>query len=221
MKQVFQYHILALVLLLTGVNISRADLPCYEISPKKTKPTIICCNEKVPGFLDANNPASEFISLKEKRSKALKNGKLKKALELKRYLLEARPLCRSFVPGEGIPTPIGTINPIPTATATPVTPAKNFDNQGNVTDAGKDCFRIPRALSANVLEGSQHVNQYCVTCHGPNLLDVPNAILFDREFTFTRERTRVSPMNFNEQSLTDDVLADIAAFLNRYRDSGC
>ena len=84
----------------------------------------------------------------------------------------------------------------------------NFDAQGNVTAAGYALFQIPTNLPANIFTGQTVYNNKCVGCH----IERTN-----RTFTNLREETRQAPMYYDENTLTDPDLANLTAYLNRFR----
>ncbi len=88
------------------------------------------------------------------------------------------------------------------------TPSGNFDSSGNVTAQGKSVFGIPASLSANVSQGKTANNLMCAGCHGERL---------NYSFTQLRSVTSASPMFFTSNDLSDATLANITAYLNRYR----
>jgi hypothetical protein len=79
-----------------------------------------------------------------------------------------------------------------------------FDASGNVTELGKGAFGIPAALSANVGRGQVIVQANC-SCHAEKT---------NRSFSTVKTRTAGTPMFFQ---FTDPQIADIVAYLNRFR----
>lgn len=84
----------------------------------------------------------------------------------------------------------------------------NFTSSGQVTAAGKLAFGIPDYLSADITTGRSAYNNYCAGCHEERV---------NRSFSDLRENTKRSPMFYDENTLTDATLAQITAFLNRFR----
>lgn len=84
----------------------------------------------------------------------------------------------------------------------------NFDSNGDVTANGKALFQIPSNLSANVSRGQIIFQEYCTGCH-----------MEQRNLTFPYYRNAIAgpPMSYNENDLPDQELADLVAWLNRFR----
>lgn len=93
--------------------------------------------------------------------------------------------------------------------ASPVTPGinGNFDGFGNVTPAGKIAFEIPLHLSATISGGRAVYESMCSECHGERL---------NYHFPILRTRTALEPMFFSIEELTDQDVADLTAFFNRF-----
>jgi hypothetical protein len=83
----------------------------------------------------------------------------------------------------------------------------NFDLDGNVTPVGKERFGIPQHLSANISEGRRVYLNYC-TCHGERT---------NYTFPVLRDRIKRPPMFFDEQQISDQALAHLTAYFNRFR----
>jgi hypothetical protein len=98
--------------------------------------------------------------------------------------------------------------PTPTPTPTSVPQTGNFDLAGNVTPEGKLLFGIPSALTANLSVGRAVFTAKCTGCHversGRTFLDVRNSI-------------RKPPMLYDEVQIPDADLANLVAYLNRFR----
>ncbi len=117
------------------------------------------------------------------------------------------------------PTP-GAVapGPIPTATAQPTTPpaplptntppSGNFDARGNVTEKGKAVFGIPSNLSANVSAGKIVGQSLCTGCHGERV---------GLSYQTIDSAIRRSPMLYDESAISRQQLADLVAYLNRFR----
>ena len=84
----------------------------------------------------------------------------------------------------------------------------NFDSAGNVTAAGKIAFGIPANLSADITTGKAVYNSYCVGCHVEKT---------GKSFSFLRTAIAQSPMLYDEAQIPDAKLAQITAYLNRFR----
>lgn len=108
------------------------------------------------------------------------------------------------------PTPTATPSPTPTATATPQATfaAGNFDGNGNVTATGKSVFQIPANLSGNISLGRDVYDTYCFGCHVERV---------NRTFPDLRYNTSRPPMNYDSTDLPDAELANLVAYLNRFR----
>jgi chorismate synthase len=83
----------------------------------------------------------------------------------------------------------------------------NFDAQGNVTASGKALFGIPASMSGNIGVGRAIYTAQC-SCHGDML---------NRSMPDYRSAISESPMFFSSSDVTDQMLADLTAYLNRYR----
>ena len=107
-------------------------------------------------------------------------------------------VCRNGDDGGSTPTPKPTTTPS----------LGNFDSVGNVTAKGKQTFGIPSNLSGNVSKGKTVHSTKCTGCHSEHT-----------NLTFSQYRTWVGqfPMSYTTSSLPDGELADITAYLNRFR----
>lgn len=101
-----------------------------------------------------------------------------------------------------IPSHIGT----PTPTPTPSPSTDNFDSGGNLTERGKIMFGVPSSLSGNISTGRSLVLSYC-TCHQERL---------GAGFPYVRTNIALSPMLFDSTQITDAMLANMVAYLNRF-----
>jgi hypothetical protein len=145
------------------------------------------------------------IEKAEGAKKIILSKKLKSLNKLKRNVIE---VCRGV---GGNPPPSGTSTPAPTPTSA-TGGGSSFDAQGNVTQAGMALFSIPSGLSANIERGRVAHEQNC-GCH----LVKPNLPQTGRPFTNLRARIAQSPMFLSESKVSDATLADITAYLNRFR----
>lgn len=85
----------------------------------------------------------------------------------------------------------------------------SFDSLGNVTAAGKALFGIPSNLNASIDAGlTVHNFNSCAGCHGE-----------ERNRTFSAYRTIIAgpEMGFSVNDINDQQLADLTAYLNRFR----
>jgi len=177
-----------------------------NITAEDTSQGIIICAPingiSVPGRT-INGDDSLFLSvtdeikqtkLKVKKAPSNKVAKLKKKLKTLKGKKKVGLVACAFGTG-GTPTP------------TPDSSQSNFDIFGNVTAKGKVQFGIPTSLSANIDQGHIVYNSMCVGCHSAYL---------GRNFNEYREKTKESPMLYNENSLPEDLLANLTAYLNRF-----
>lgn len=86
----------------------------------------------------------------------------------------------------------------------------NFDSLGNVTSAGKALFGIPQDLPADITTGKAIFTENCTGCH-------TDQGRLNRSFSNYREAIAQAPMFFNSQEVPDSMLAQITAYLNRFR----
>jgi hypothetical protein len=109
------------------------------------------------------------------------------------------PQCASGPPGGGTPTP----TPTPGGGSGSI-----FDSAGNLTLEGKTLLGIPTTLEANISRGRTVQQNNCVGCHVERSL-----------YTFTTLRVEIaeSPMFFDLERMPDQALADLTAYLNRFR----
>ncbi len=87
----------------------------------------------------------------------------------------------------------------------------NFDDQGNVTTAGKAAFGIPSSLAANLTRGRQAYDSTCKSCHLQT-----GELGQGQSFSTLRQSLAGVPMFFTTTTLPDQTLADITAYLNRF-----
>lgn len=122
--------------------------------------------------------------------------KLKSLMRLKREVVDVCKAVSSPVSGT------------PTATPSPGSGSGNFDAQGNVTAKGMALFMIPAGLSANIDRGKSVYDLNCTGCHDPKT---------GRPFTTLRAKIALPPMDYDSSEITDAALADLTAYLNRFR----
>ncbi len=106
------------------------------------------------------------------------------------------------------PTPTPTPTPTVVATVTSAPGSGNFDDFGNVTEKGKITFGIPAQLSGNVTTGKNVTRSFCSGCHSEKV---------NRTYPVLDAAIRKSPMLYDESNITRQELADIVAYLNRFR----
>lgn len=218
------------LILLAAVGIAAVDVThsndlaqvsvTFSIGPKDfTKE--ISCYKNIPGVVKTKGDKLLFTAYSE----SLRTLKLKKKVGLPvsaRKLREVKTLkkeglgaCTQVVPLPSqtptptpAPTPEPGSTPTPTPTATPV-PQGNFDLFGNVTEKGKAAFGIPSNFEASITTGKGvHDLKSCGGCHDQKL---------NKSFSYLREKTKLSPMFYDENSLTDQELAQLTAYLNRFQ----
>ncbi|MBN8550879.1 MAG: hypothetical protein J0M12_16310 [Deltaproteobacteria bacterium] len=95
----------------------------------------------------------------------------------------------------------------PTATPTPAAPG-NFDMAGNVTAKGKALFGIPSSLNGNISAGRSTWQAQCMGCHSDKL---------NRTMSQYRGLISQAPMFFDSNEIPDSTLANLTAYLNRFR----
>jgi hypothetical protein len=83
----------------------------------------------------------------------------------------------------------------------------NFDDFGNLTETGKVNFGIPNGLSGNISDGKAIFDSYC-TCHEAKL---------NHNFDFYRTNISKSPMLYTVEEISDAMLANLTAYLNRFQ----
>jgi hypothetical protein len=93
----------------------------------------------------------------------------------------------------------------PTPTSEPTPRSGNFDGTGNVTAQGKIEFNIPSNLSANIGRGRDRWFGTCRECHSVEKTG--------RDFVTLKNVLPRSPMFIN---LSDNTVADLTAYLNRF-----
>jgi len=117
-------------------------------------------------------------------------------------------VCAPGMGGEVTPTPTPiSSNPEPTDPGT----IAYFDSSKNVTEEGKVLMKIPSQLVANLDRGKSLFLNTCNGCHSSR--GEPVNYTFDK----LRMKIAISPMFFTTSSITDPQLADLTAYLNRFR----
>lgn len=207
-----------------------SDIHCAIIAVEngaKIQSADICCKGQIAGKVHKRNG---FITLKSMQKTAKKKKKLAQQKKLKRLMKSAKNYCKQVVEHRPTqtPTPVGTAQPTPNSTPQPTpissptpTGELNFDENTNVTETGKECFKIPSYLQANANRGTLAVDRACTGCHGTHLFTIPEATLYDRDFAYVSQRIREAPMSITEDWVNENDVADIVAFLNRFRIDNC
>ena len=155
----------------------------------------------VPGKISGSSflpLAAQLKSLKlsSKRASGSKKIKLQKKIQkLKATIANGKTACFAGPPYNPTPSP---------------TPASfgNFDMAGNVTAVGKALFAIPSALNGNIAAGRTFWQAQCAGCHTDKL---------NRTMPQYRGFIAQSPMLFSEEEVPDEALANLTAYLNRFR----
>lgn len=176
----------------------------------KGKTHRVFCYEKTPGSVkprDSKFLFSSFASQIKKLKSSRKKKDKSKVSSLQSLLNSSKKECGK-IPGS-TPTPIPNATQIPvTPTPTQVPVVNNFDAQGNVTEKGKAAFQIPSNLSANISLGKIIYNRYCTGCH----LEKTGI-----SFPYARAIIKTSPMLYDESQIPNSELAQLIAYLNRFR----
>jgi hypothetical protein len=120
-----------------------------------------------------------------------------------------KPHCKKGKPTSGGGSGGGGSTPTPTPTP-PSSGTNCFDSSGSATSAGKAKFGIPSSLGANITSGRYAVQSMCSGCHADEL---------GRTFSNLRSAIAADPMFYTNQDVPDSVLANITAYLNRFRSS--
>jgi hypothetical protein len=227
-KRGFLFFLLAKTLVISA---SLAQ-PTTQFSIEVDEKSYICQNNGntwVPGTYTSAGDFQSFRIFIAKLKKKIKTASGTKSLSLKNKVKkltkksrEVQAVCEINKPVDtGMPTPViptsiavSTVTPtrIPgaVATATPQSAASSFTASGDVTLAGKNLFAIPPSLSGNITRGKAEFQNNCSGCHTEQ-----RAV--NKTFTYLRTAIKITPMLFNEGNMPDAQLADITAYLNRFR----
>lgn len=156
------------------------------------------------------NDSVKSLKAKVKKAKGSKRDKLKKKLStLQKRTKSENSICAAG-PGGAPPTGTPTSpNPTPTPTPRPTQSGGNFDANGNVTSQGKTAFGIPSSLNANKNTGQSTYTSNCKGCHSSENTG--------RSYSSYGALIKGSPMFIFD--LSDQDLADITAYLNRFKTS--
>lgn len=135
------------------------------------------------------------LKVKVRSARPPKKGKIRNKIKnLRAAIAAGKTMCAAGPPLGGSPLPL------PPSLG-------NFDAQGNVTAAGKAVFGIPSALNGNIGMGRSIFESQC-SCHGDML---------NRSMPEYRSAISQAPMYFSTSEITDQMLANLTAYLNRYR----
>ena len=171
----------------------------YKKSGRNTNALVYCLG-KTPGSAKNTSAGLLFtpysVAVSKLKAKGIRGAKLDTAVALRRAGTTA---CAHI--GSGTPSLT------PTPTATPNLGNTNFDSSGNVTPKGMVVFGIPSSLSGNITAGKNIVQSYC-SCHSDK-----NGLSFNS----LRSAIALSPMFFDSTQVADPMLANITAYLNRFR----
>jgi len=164
-----------------------------------TKNKIIYCLGRMPGDAKGISDGVLFTpiatTIAKLKSRNINGAPFKRQQAIKKAGVSA---CARLSDGGSAPA---------TPTPTPVGSSGNFDSNGNVTAKGKTTFGIPSSLSGNISAGKTLTANYC-GCHGERT---------GRSFSYLRAAIAQPPMYFNSSQITDATLANITAYLNRFR----
>lgn len=192
-----------LLLLMLGQSASAELLDPSQL--KETSVTVnkkkkrIFCYGKVSGTAKAREDKLNFTPFSQAIKKLTARSQRAKKAELVILKKAADKECKKIAL---LPTPT------PTASPTPSIPIYNFDSMGNVTAQGKITFGIPQHLSGNISIGRNIYLTNCVGCHIERN---------GRTFPQYRDIIARSPMLFDEFQIPDQELADLVAYMNRFR----
>lgn len=179
-----------------------------KVGSKTSRKNMYCYNDTLGSVKDSDegllfkSVGQTLAELKRRKAAASKIALYK---EMKRI---GKSECRKTREPTETPPPGGASpTPTPRATATPAATG-NFDNGGNVTSAGKAAFGIPSNLSASISTGKTIHDINCKGCHAEKT---------NRSFNQLRISISASPMFFTQQDIPDSALANLTAYLNRFR----
>lgn len=160
--------------------------------------------KKARGPLTVRNFSTYKALAKKAKSDAAKTSGSKRKKLVKRassYTAMAKQL-----------NPFCTVAPTPTPTPTPTPGAPGeelyFDAAGNLTAYGKAQLGVPATLEANITRGRTAQDGYCTGCHIERTFYA---------FPVLRERIAQPPMFYDSSRVPDQTLADLVAYLNRFR----
>ena len=161
----------------------------------------------IPGRISKSNFLSFAAQIKTLKASA----KIASASKRTKLLAKIATLKASNKIGQGIcaggPPLAGGGNPTPTPTPGQQS-SGNFDFDGNVTAAGKSLFGIPSSLNGNISAGRAVFQAQCSGCHGDKL---------GRTMSQYRVLIALAPMFFDSSEINDGTLANLTAYLNRFR----
>ncbi len=188
------YTVLILGLCGAGtISVKTRDLKETTVTYKKKRERVFCY-KGTPGTIKTSSGKTLFTSFAVQRSKVSRTRSKSKYDRLTALISLGKKECKR----------IGTPNPNPT----PNPQTGNFDVNGNVTDAGRALFGIPAGLAANITTGRGIYQTNCTGCHAERT---------NYTFPVVREKIKLSPMLFDEAQIPDAQLAQIIAYLNRFR----
>lgn len=103
---------------------------------------------------------------------------------------------------------VGLADGLPAPTPTPFTGIEgNFDASGNLTAKGKVTFGVPASIDGNISVGRVLSATNCA-CHSE---------MNGRSFSYLRATIAGAPMYFDATQIPDSMLANLTAYLNRFR----
>ncbi len=171
----------------------------------RTKRKLTYCLAAVPGSIKTAADGIHFTSIAntiaDLKARRIGGAKLATQTALKKAAARACSKLRNISSPTPVPTVIG-----PKPTATPTGTIYNFDNFGNTTSKGNLAFGIPSGIIGNITRGKSLSNSYC-TCHAERT---------NYAFPTIRSKIALPPMEFDSTQITDSMLADLTAYLNRF-----
>lgn len=188
------------------VSVSAGYAEASEIFQVSVGGVTYSCGSSGSTWRSGQIKAGKFTSYRQLAAKARQaagsaQGSRRTALLSKaaRHKSNARlgdPVCDDGPPGGG-------------GTPTPTPAPGNFDLSGNLTEKGKTTFGVPAHLSGNTTTGRALWNGYCAGCH--------TSEQGNRSFSNLRTAIAGEPMYYTTTEITDVQLANLVAFLNRFR----
>lgn len=192
-----------------GQNYSTTEIS-FQVARRVVQKEIACLGAE-PGTIRVIQESSFFRPTKRKLRKRRRARKIDPSAKNIRRFKRVRAFYRAgrsaCAQNSVATTPESSPSPTATPVATPVL-QRFFTNTGELTELGRETFEIPNGLAANVNDGQLVWRAYCQGCHEER----PRA-------TFSELRLAISlePMYYTEELLPDSELAQIMAYLSRFR----
>ena len=201
------------------IKITESQITSIEIEFKlkdKTLSRVIACYGKSPGISFKKKSVLYFRTLKDELKSISSDLKINarnkrkfdslkiKQDQLKALIKASAESCNIASP-PAAPPPVVTSAPSPTLAPTVPATNLNFDSSGNVTERGKIAFKIPPNFQANTIAGQQTSLKYsCTGCHVER-----------GGYDYLRIKSGLSRDPMNSFGVTEQEIADLAAWLNR------